>query len=40
MQGKGTEAEEDFHKSLELDSKLKQEIDRIVKEIKKADKSQ
>lgn len=34
IQGKAKEAEQDFHKSLELNPKLKAEIDRIVKEIR------
>jgi tetratricopeptide (TPR) repeat protein len=34
MQGKATESEEDFRKSLEMDAKLRAEIDGIVKEVK------
>jgi tetratricopeptide (TPR) repeat protein len=40
LQGKTTDAEEDFRKSLELDPKLKSEITRIAKEFKSPDKSQ
>jgi tetratricopeptide (TPR) repeat protein len=38
LQGQETKAELDFHKSQELDPKLKSEIDRVTKEIKQTDK--
>jgi hypothetical protein len=35
LQSKDTEAEQDFHKGLELDPKLKSEIDKITTEVKR-----
>jgi tetratricopeptide (TPR) repeat protein len=39
LQSKDTEAEQDFHKSLELDPKLKSEIDKLTTEVKQPGKS-